>query len=107
MEEQFIDDPEARGPLAQFFWVKFRPSDFDASIAGYQGGGIPAEVRDNVVSGYKNYKLNLPEILQKYRLDYVLFTDYEKNIGTVNFSKIKYLEPVFKKGNVTLYRLNI
>lgn len=103
--KQFAADPSARGPLAQFFWVKFRPSTFDASLAGYQGGDIPATVREQVISGYRSYKLNLEAMLQQYRLDYILETPYEEAIEKINLAKMPYLEKVFEHGKVKLYKL--
>ena len=103
--KQFDEDPEARGPLAQFFWVKFRPSDFDASLAGYKGGEIPAAVREQVISGYRAYKLDLRDMLKHYRLDYILETPSERAAGKINLAKLPYLEKVFEHGQVKLYKL--
>lgn len=90
----------------QVFLVKFRPQTFDGSLAGYEGGGIPNTMQEDILSAYADYQFDMATLKKKYRLDYVLSTPQDQSVGTIPLSSRPELREVFRSGDVILYDLN-
>lgn len=89
----------------QLYWLKFRSREFDGSLQGYKKSGrISDQEIERVVREYRDFSGDIISLRKKYRVDYVLSTDFDQAIGTVDLSTSPYLEEIFQSGNVRLYQ---
>lgn len=87
------------------YWVRWRSQEFDASLKGYSSGSIPPHVLADLMGQYRSYDVDLASLRQRYRLDYVLSTEFDQMVGTKDLAERADLEEVFRSGEVVLYRV--
>jgi len=59
-----------------------------------------------MISSYENYKLDLTEILKKYRIDYIYYEPADKALTSVDFNEFDYLEKIYSNdGGVEIFKL--
>lgn len=61
--------------------------------------------KQDLMSGYKNYKLDLAQVLTKYKIDYIYYEPADKELTDVNFDEFDYLEKIYNNGGVAIYKL--
>lgn len=60
----------------------------------------------DIISGYKNYQFNLAQALTKYKIDYIFYQPADKELTDIDFDKLKYLEKIYERERVKIYKLN-
>ncbi len=95
-----------------YFYYKYRPSSrysignytYPPELAGKEAFFyIPPEVRKSMLANYTGYDTS--QLFKKYRIDYVYYGPYERNISNIDLSKHGNLAEVWKNRDVTIYRV--
>lgn len=68
---------------------------------------IPQEVRKEILIEYANYPVHFKRMLNKYKVDYILYGSHEKNVGRRDISTLPFLEETFKNEQFTIYKILI
>jgi hypothetical protein len=82
---------------------------YDLSLDGYfreQKFLLPEQKQKEIVDEYKNYDFDLSNVLSKYRLDYIYYGPQEEKIRENDFNGLKYLEKIYEKEGVTIYKFH-
>lgn len=98
------DGYEKKG-LLYFFSARF----LDSSLDGYfrkQKLEIPEEVYQRIINNYQNYPPKMSYLLKRYRLDYIYYGPQERKIIEKDLDELKYLEKVYEKEGVSIYKFH-
>jgi hypothetical protein len=80
----------------------------DHSIDGYflrRTAGIPSEVAAQLVKEYDQYPRRLGSLLSRYQIDYLYVGPYERRFSGTDFDRQEYLEKVYDRDGVVIYKV--
>ncbi|MFC1504040.1 hypothetical protein ACFL6D_01345 [Spirochaetota bacterium] len=92
---QFIDN-EAAGLVYLFHFTFFNKK--------YNRYEMPIEIQNKIIENYKSFK-NIKPIFEKYKLDYIIDSKYERNIGNgINTNELN-IKKIHEADNFTIIQL--
>lgn len=86
----------------EVFWI---PTLFHSKFFSQGGYEIPEEIMKGILSNYNNYTNNIDELLNRYRVDYIYYGQYERKISSVNLTEYKQFRELYKNEDVTIYKV--
>jgi hypothetical protein len=83
-------------------WIGYFFCDKYGDIRSYY---MPPDVRKDILDKYLSYTDDTDSLLSKYRIDYIYYGPYEREVGNVDFSEYKQFREVYKNDNITIYKI--
>lgn len=80
----------------------------DHSIDGYflrRTAEIPSDVAAQIVKEYEQYPRRLGNLLSRYQIDYLYVGPYERRFSGTDFDRQEYLEKVYDRDGVVIYKV--